>query len=106
MPAQLPLKAMQEADLAIKNAQEVRAFHRKRSVRTDRQRQQDLTIALKRVKAAMKPLRSEIGKFPYGPQTDQAEENRQIIRNASVALQRERRKLWKMLAKKKRKPAK
>ena len=44
----------------------------------------------------MKPLRSEIGRFPYGPQTDEAEANRERIRQASDALQRERRKLWKM----------
>lgn len=88
---------MTEAELAVTNAQEVRAYHRKRSERTDRQRRHDLELALKRVKSAMLPLRSEIGKFPYGPQTDAAAENRQAIREASAALQRERRKLWKML---------
>lgn len=88
---------MREAELAVTNAQEVRAFHRKRSGRSDRQRIHDLTLALKRVKAAMSPLRSEIGKFPYGPQTDVAAQNRQAIREASAALQRERRKLWKMV---------
>jgi hypothetical protein len=97
MPAQLPVAAMTEAELAVTNAQEVRAYHRKRSERTDRQRRHDLELALKRVKSAMLPLRSEIGKFPYGPQTDAAAENRQAIREASAALQRERRKLWKML---------
>ena len=97
MPAQLPLDAMKEAELAVANAQDVRAAHRKRSERSDRQRQHDLYLALYRVKEAMKPLRSEIGRFPYGPQTDIAAENRQKIRDASKALQRERRKLWKML---------
>jgi hypothetical protein len=97
MPAQLPEAAMKEAELAVANAQEVRAHHRKRTIKGDRQRRHDLTLAIKRVKAAMKPLRSEIGKFPYGPQTDQAEANREKIRQASAALQRERRKLWKML---------
>lgn len=96
MPAQLPLAAMREAELAVANAQEVRQHHRKRSERGDRQREHDLTLALKRVRAAMRPLRSEIGKFPYGPQTDQAAKNRDAIREASRALQRERRKLWKM----------
>jgi hypothetical protein len=103
MPASLPLAAMKEAELAVANAQDVRALHRKRSTRDDRQRQNDLTMALKRVKAAMKPLRSEIGKFPYGPQNTTAAENRLKIRAASAALQRERRKLWKMLAKPKKK---
>lgn len=94
---------MQEAELAVANAQDVRAAHRKRTSKDDRQRQHDLTLAIKRVKRAMGPLRSEIGKFPYGPQTDQAEINRQKIREASKALQRERRKLWKMLNQKKKK---
>ena len=48
------------------------------------------------LKRAMRPLRSEIGRFPYGPQTDEAEANREEIREASTAIQRERRKLWKM----------
>ena len=97
MPAILPKEALKEAELAVRNAQEVRTFHRKRSTKGDLQRKQDLTLALRRVKAAMKPLRSHIGRFPYGPQTDTAEKNRESIREASAALQRERRKLWKML---------
>lgn len=97
MPAELPIEAMQEAELAVAHAQDVRATHRKRSARANRQRQHDLALALRRVKSAMRPLRSLIGKFPYGPQTDQAEQNRNEIRAMSKALQRERRKLWKML---------
>ena len=88
---------MREAELAVRNAQEVRAFHRKRTQKGDQQRRHDLTLALRRVKAAMRPLRSQIGKFPYGPQTAIAEANRDKIRAASDALQKERRKLWKML---------
>lgn len=97
MPEQLPEAALREAELAVAHAKDVRVSHRRRSVKTDRQRLHDLTLAFERVKDAMLPLRSEIGKFPYGPQTDQAEENRKTIREASAALQRERRKLWKML---------
>jgi hypothetical protein len=97
MPAQLPVEAMNEAELAVTNAQEVRAHHRKRTARGDRQRRNDLQLAFERVKEAMKPLRSEIGKFPYGPQTQTAADNREAIRDASKALQAERRKLWKML---------
>lgn len=97
MPTHLPEAALREAELAVAHAQDVRVSHRRRSAKTDRQRQHDLTLAFERVKEAMLPLRSEIGKFPYGPQTDQAEENRETIRQASAALQRERRKLWKML---------
>ena len=34
-------------------------------------------IGLERLAQAMKPIRSEIARFPYGPQTDTAEANRQ-----------------------------
>ena len=89
--------ALKEASLAVKNAQEVRAFHRKRTSRGDRQRLNDLKLAEARVKAAMKPLRSEIGKFPHQPQTATVIARQEKIRAASDALQKERRKLWKML---------
>jgi hypothetical protein len=102
MPAKLPTAALLEAELAVQNAQDVRALHRKRSQKGEPDREYDLKEALRRVKRAMKPLRSEIGKFPYGPQTDDAEVNRMLIRGASQALQRERRKLWKMMQKPKR----
>jgi hypothetical protein len=89
--------ALKEADLAVKNAQEVRVFHRKRSERTDRQRVNDLKMAEARVKAAMRPLRSAIGKFPHEPQTQNNIDRQERIRAASARLQSERRKLWKML---------
>ena len=44
----------------------------------------------------MKPIRSEIARFPYGPQTDTAEANREKLRNLSKQIQGERRRLWKM----------
>jgi hypothetical protein len=53
-------------------------------------------VALGRIKAAMKPLRSAISAFPFEPQTDAARERQNTIRRASDLLQRERRKLWKM----------
>lgn len=71
-------------------------FHAKRTGKDSPQRKADIELALERLKEAMKPLKSEIGKFPYGPQTDQAEANRQIIRDASAAIQAQRRKLWKL----------
>jgi hypothetical protein len=88
---------LKEADLAVKNAQEVRAYHRKRTDRHDRQRQNDIRLAAERVKAAMKPLRSEIGKFARQLPTRDTIERQERIRAASLALQRERRKLWKMI---------
>lgn len=96
MPAQLPKDAIDKAEAAVAFAQQVRKFHRRRTGKSTKQRTDDIEKALKRLKAAMKPLRSEIGRFPYGPQTDDAEENRQRIREASGALQVERRKLFKM----------
>lgn len=93
-----------EADLAVQAAQEVRAFHRKRSARDDQQRQDDLTLALDRVKMAMKPLRSEIGRFPKQPPSATILARQSRIREASLALQRERRKLWKMLNRPERTP--
>lgn len=97
MPAKLPIAEVREAELAVKNAQEVRRYHARRTAKDDSQRLEDLNLAMQRVRAAMKPLKAEIGRFPYGPQTGQAENNRNRIRAASAALQRERRKLWKML---------
>lgn len=96
MPAELPKGAIDSAEAATLLAQQVRRFHRRRTEKRADQRKQDIEAALQRLKDAMGPLRSEIGRFPYGPQTDAAEANRQRIREASAALQRERRKLWKM----------
>lgn len=96
MPNELPKDAINAASAAVEFAQTVRRHHRRRTGRTSVQRAQDIKLALTRLREAMEPLRSEIGRFPYGPQTDAAEANRQRIREASTAIQRERRKLWKM----------
>jgi|SRR6187402_1455607 len=96
MPNRLPKDAIDEAASAVAYAQQVRAYHRRRTGRGSRQREADIELALTRIHEAMKPIRREIGRFPYGPQTDLAEHNREVIREASDALQRERRKLWKM----------
>lgn len=99
MPAELPTQAIETAVAACQYAQQVRRYHRRRTNRTSSQRETEIEIALTRLKEAMAPLRSHIGKFPYGPQTTAAEENRQLIRDASTAIQAERRKLWKMRTK-------
>lgn len=88
---------LREAQLAVENAQEVRAYHRKKTLRGDGQRESDLQMALERVKAAMRPLRSEIGRFPKQHPSATILSRQEKIRDASHALQRERRKLWKML---------
>jgi hypothetical protein len=96
MPAELPRGAIEAADAAVVFAQQVRRIHRRRTDKSSKQRKTDIELALSRLKEAMAPLRTEIGRFPYGPQTGPAERNRQVIRNASDAIQRERRKLHKM----------
>lgn len=96
MPEHLPEHIIDSACSAVDYARSVRAYHRRRTETNSPQRKTDITVALDRLRRAMKPLKSEIGRFPYGPQTTTAEANRQAIRDASAAIQRERRKLWKM----------
>lgn len=96
MPSELPKDTIDAADAAVIFAQQVRRIHRRRTNKRSEQRSSDIELALTRLKEAMAPLRTEIGRFPYGPQTDAAERNRDAIREASERIQRERRKLWKM----------
>lgn len=95
-------EALRNAEAAVAHAQQVRSFHRRQTARGSTQRTEDIKLALERIRDAMQPIRSEIGRFPYGPQTTVAEEERARIRAASLALQAERRKLWKMLPKEER----
>lgn len=87
---------LREAYLAAEGGREVRAHHRKRTMRGDQQREEDIRMALERIRAAMKPLRSALGKFPWQSPSSSIKEKQQKVLEASVALQRERRKLWKM----------
>jgi hypothetical protein len=96
MPEILPKEEVDAAYAAVDAAKAVRQFHRRRTERGNKQREADISLALERLKTVMQPLRSEIGRFPYGPQTDTADKNRLTIYDASKAVQRERRKLWKM----------
>jgi hypothetical protein len=96
VPNDLPEELLAAAERAVHHARHVREFHRRRSARTRPQRVADVEIAQARLAQAMKPLRRLIHQFPYGPQTETAENNRKIIREASQALQTERRKLHKM----------
>jgi hypothetical protein len=96
MPNVLPKDDIDAADAAVAFAQQVRKFHRRRTGRTDPRRKEDIALARERLREAMAPLKSEIGRFAYGPQTAIAEQNRQAIRDASARIQTERRKLSKM----------
>jgi hypothetical protein len=104
MPNDLPNQLMETADAAIVYARQVRKHHARRTDINSPNRAADLDLALERLAGAMKPLRSEIGRFPYGPQTTIAEHNRQTIRDLSKAIQRERVKLWKMKNKRRTAP--
>lgn len=88
--------ALESAAAAVENAQGVRRYHRRRTDKRSSQRQQDIEVALERIRDAMKPLRSFLGRFSYGPQTVAMHEKRRRVSEASLALQAERRKLWKM----------
>ncbi len=96
MPETLPVAELAAAENAAHFARSVRKFHARRTERGSKQREDDITIAQTRLKECMDPIRSIIGKFPYGPQTAAAEANRNAIREVSQACQRERRKLHKM----------
>jgi hypothetical protein len=96
MPNELPVGALEQAEAAVAYAQQVRRYHRRRKINAET-RHRELEVARERLKEAMKPLRTEIGRFPYGAQTVTAEENREKIRQASKAIQAERRKLTKMM---------
>lgn len=98
--------ALKEAHAACRHAQDIRGFYARRSERDSRQRQEDLLAARERVRLAMTPLRSYLGgvarRTPSRSNIDLASR----VREASSALQTERRKLWKMQTPEARKDAK
>lgn len=91
-----------EAKAAVANAQAVRALHRKRTTKGSPQRETDIRLALGRLRDAMKPLKSEIGRFQFDHLTTIEENRQEEIREASQQIQAERRKLWKMQKRRRR----
>jgi hypothetical protein len=91
---------LDSANAAVEYAVQVRKFHRRRTNRTSQQREQDVNLALARLRDAMQPIRSAIGRFPYEPATELVFQRQERIREASNSIQRERRKLWKLRARK------
>jgi hypothetical protein len=89
-------QALETATATVEYAQQVRKFHRRRTEKQSLQRRQDIDIALGRIKDAMVPLRSFLGRFSYRPQTQASHASYERVSAASQALQAERRKLWKM----------
>lgn len=99
--AQHPIEpALKEALAAVRFGRDVREQHARVSPKGSERREEDLDVALTRIKRAMVPLRSFLGSAPYKPQTEPHMEITYRVRQASQALQSERRKLWKMQARK------
>lgn len=97
MPQTERTEMLDEAVAAVRHAQRVRQTHRRRSDKSSKQRQRDIEMALTRLREAMKPIRSELGRFPTGsPDTPRHRKYRADVKEASAAVQRERRKLFKM----------
>lgn len=93
MKVDLPIEEiLEQAARAVQHAQGVREFHAKRTKRGSRQRETDIRIGLERLRDAMRPLRRQIAKLPYA----RSEIDVDALREASRAIQAERRKLWKM----------
>jgi hypothetical protein len=88
-----------DAVAAVEHAGQVRAYHRRTTRKGGKQREADLDLAMTRLKDAMAPLRRVIARFPY---EQPSPSQRALIEATSQALQAERRKLWKMTAKKTR----
>jgi hypothetical protein len=82
-----------EAKHAVLHAQRVRQAHRRRTSKGAPQREDDIRLALERLKDAMRPLRSYIGRLPFSQPPDHEVLS---VRVASLMIQKERRKLWKM----------
>lgn len=104
MPSELPHADIEAAEAAIQFAKLVRKTHARRSHKTSARRIADIQIARQRLKETMRPLRTHIGQFPIGPQTEVAEANREHIRDVSLRMQAERRKLTKMSPPTKKEP--
>lgn len=101
-------RLVQAADAAVDHAQDTRVAHAKRSARGSRQREDDLSMAQTRLKRLMAPVRSELARMPSelkrmnkGGSAEVGERSIKLqqqttLRSLSQAIQRERRKLWKM----------
>jgi hypothetical protein len=87
---------IERADRAARFARDARKFHARRTSATSTQRQTDLEVARDRLREAMEPIRARVRQIDRNG--DLHNERPKLMR-ASAALQRERRKLHKMLPK-------
>lgn len=91
-PKLTPPEMLRGGQTAVDYAVSVRTYHAKRTKRGSQQREDDIKIALERLRSAMKPIRSEIASWPFRTVVKE----REALEAMSKAIQRERRKLWKM----------
>lgn len=86
------------AGAAADYAKDVRTAHRRRTSRSSPQRQADIQVALDRLRDAMKPLRRTLAQVTYKRRNLSHTQIEMLaaVSDASMELQRERRKLWKM----------
>jgi hypothetical protein len=96
MPKKPDTDIVTEAKAAVSHAQRVRRSHARRTDRNSKQRAKDVEMALDRLREAMRPIRSGIAKYAVGPQTEDRRQVYYLYRDLSEAIQKERRKLWKM----------
>lgn len=82
--------------MAVRHARDVRKFHARRTVKGNKQREEDLMAARKRLQMAMEPLRSWRGGAHFRPSTTNYANLEDDIIEASEAIQGERRRIWKM----------
>lgn len=93
-PKLTPAEMVHAGQVAVDYAISVRTYHAKRTRRGSQQREEDIKIALDRLRSAMKPIRSEIASWPFRAVVKE----RESVESMSKSIQRERRKLWKMRA--------
>lgn len=87
---------------AVRYAQEVREYHRRSTKKGNPSREQDIKVALSKLKRAMRPLRSLRARSMYAPlKYAISDADKEKIAECSEAIQAERRKLWKMQRRKK-----
>ena len=97
MPKESPIElALKEAHAAVRHAQDVRGYHARRSAKGSKQREEDLMGARERLRIAMEPLRSFLGRGAALTQTNSNIDLLDRVSQASQAIQGERRRIWKM----------
>lgn len=87
-------EALRAAEIAVAAAQEARATLRGRTTKGSLEREGTIAARIDALNHAAKPLRREAGRFAHDPARERRWGPR--VRKAATAIQRERRKLWKM----------